>query len=176
MNQQIPTHGKSGQSDVPISKADYEVLAAFRYALRQFLHASEQRAQAVGLTNQQFLTLLAIKGFPGRDYVTMGELAERLQIRHHSAVGLVDRLTALGAVVRQPAPADRRQVYVMLTPRGEEMLEKLVQANRRQLRHIEPQLNLLLELLTADADSQVPAAEAKPVFWEHTPPPAPSEG
>src|SRR5512143_1731075 len=94
------------------SKADYETLAAFRHALRQVLHFSEEAAERVGLTPQQHQALLAIKGYPGRDYVSIGELAERLRIRHHSAVGLVDRLEAQNLVARQGAEADRRQVYV----------------------------------------------------------------
>ena len=101
-----------------VSQAEYETLAAFRYALRQFLHFSDTAAEAVGLTPQQHQALLAIKGFPGRDRVTIGELAERLQIRHHSAVGLVDRLVTQKLVAREAAADDRRQVYVRLTPAG----------------------------------------------------------
>ena len=70
-----------------LSKSQYELLAAFRYALRQFLHFSEEAARAAGITPQQHQALLAVKGFPGRDCVTVGELAERLQLRHHSAAG-----------------------------------------------------------------------------------------
>ncbi|MEO6753630.1 MAG: helix-turn-helix domain-containing protein, partial [Chthoniobacteraceae bacterium] len=77
-----------------LSKSQYEVLAAFRFALRRFLRFSEDAATAAGITPQQHQALLAIKGFPARDRVTVGELAERLQIRHHSAVGLIDRLVA----------------------------------------------------------------------------------
>ena len=82
-----------------LSKSQYEMLAAFRYALRQFLHFSEEAAHAAGITPQQHQALLAVKGFRGRDCVTVGELAERLQLRHHSAVGLVDRLVAEGLMV-----------------------------------------------------------------------------
>ena len=86
-----------------VTKAEYESMAAVRYALRRFLRFSEDGAKAVGLTPQQHQALLAIKGYPARDSVTVGELAERLQVRHHSAVGLVDRLEALGLV--EPSPA-----------------------------------------------------------------------
>src|SRR6266566_9056175 len=89
------------RSPARISKAQYEMLAAFRYQLRQFLHFSEQAAQKAGLTPRQHQALLAIKGFPGRDSVTIGELAEQLQIAHHSAVGLVDRLEAQNLIVRE---------------------------------------------------------------------------
>lgn len=149
---------RSGTIETPMSKAEYEALAAFRYTLRQFLRGSEQRAQEVGLTLQQYLALLAVKGFPGRDYLTIGELAERLQIQHHSAVGLVDRLVAQDLAARQPAETDRRQVFVTLTPRGEEILEKLALANRSQLRRLEPQLALLAECLAAEEEADTPPA------------------
>ena len=129
----------------PVSKAEYETLAAFRYALRQFTRFSEEAAQAVGLTPQQYQALLAIKGFPGRDRVLIGELAERLQIRHHSAVGLVDRLVAQGLVVREQALTDRRQVYVAVTEHGADVLGRLAAVHRDELRHIGPQLNTLLQ-------------------------------
>ncbi|HEY5232911.1 MAG TPA: MarR family transcriptional regulator [Verrucomicrobiae bacterium] len=83
-----------------LNKAQYETLAAFRYALRKFIHFSETAAQAAGITSQQHQVLLAIRGFPGRDQVTVSELAERLQLRHHSAVGLVDRLVIEKLVAR----------------------------------------------------------------------------
>jgi DNA-binding MarR family transcriptional regulator len=133
--------------DTTVSKTEYEVLAGFRYALRQFLRFSEQAAHAVGLTPQQHQLLLAIKGFPGRERVTVGELAERLQIRHNSVVGLVDRLVAQGVVLREPAIGDRRQVYVMLTERGAATLERLTAAHREELCRIEPALRRLLEFI-----------------------------
>lgn len=134
----------------PVSKTEYERLATFRYALRQFLHFSEQAAQSVGLTPQQHQALLAIKGFPQRERITIGELAERLQIRHHSAVGLVNRLIAQELVVREAASEDRRQVFVSLTAQGMEVLERLTIAHREELRRISPQLNLLLESLRGE--------------------------
>jgi DNA-binding MarR family transcriptional regulator len=131
-----------------LSKAQYEMLAAFRYALRHFIHFSEQAAHTAGITPQHHQALLAIKGFPERDRVTVGELAERLQLRHHSAVGLVDRLVSQRLVVRAASSQDRRQVFVQLTPRGEKVLEKLSAAHNRQLRRISPELNRLLERLS----------------------------
>ena len=130
-----------------LSKSQYETLAAFRYALRRFIHFSEEAAQAAGVTPQQHQALLAIKGFPGRDKVTVGELAERLQLRHHSAVGLVDRLVAEKLVVRTPSTEDRRQVLVQLTRRGEEILEKLSSVHHEQLKRIGPEISHLLERL-----------------------------
>lgn len=130
-----------------LSKAQYELLAAFRYALRRFLRFSEQAAQAAGITPQQHQALLAIKGFPGRDLVTVGELAERLQLRHHSAVGLIDRLVSERLVARTPSSRDRRQVFVKLTCQGEDVLRKLSAAHKKQLKRVGPELNLLLQQL-----------------------------
>ncbi len=133
-----------------LRKRDYESLAAFRYALRRFVRFSEEAAEALGLTPQQHQALLAIKGFPERERVTVGELAERLQIRHHSAVGLVDRLAAQGLVVRSPDDADRRQVYVALTPRGHDVLERLAAAHRAELKRLAPELRQALDELADD--------------------------
>jgi len=125
-------------------KSEYETLAAFRYALRRFIRFSEGAAQAAGITAQQYQALLAIKGFPARDKITVGELAERLQLRHHSAVGLIDRLVAEKLVVREPSAEDRRQVLVQLTSRGEAVLEKLASVHREQLKRIGPEISQLL--------------------------------
>lgn len=129
----------------PISKSQYEHLAAFRFSLRKFLRFSEEAAGAAGLTPQQHQALLAIKGFPGRDYVTIGELAERLQIKHHSAVGLVDRLVLEKLVQRVASAEDRRCVNIRLTSRGEAVLEELSALHREQLRRIGPELSTLLQ-------------------------------
>ena len=131
----------------PLSKSQYEMLAALRYTLRQFLHFSEEAANSAGITPQQHQALLAIKGFPGRDSVTVGELAERLQLRHHSTVGLVDRLVAERWVARVPSALDRRQVFVQLTRRGEHVLERLSSAHTEQLKRMAPELILRLKQL-----------------------------
>jgi DNA-binding MarR family transcriptional regulator len=131
----------------PISKSQYENLAAFRFALRRFMRFSEDAASAAGLTPQQHQALLAIKGFPGRDHVTVGELAERLQTKHHSTVGLIDRLVLEDCVERDVSLTDRRQVFIRLTPRGERMLEDLSAMHREQLRTIGPELRALLQCL-----------------------------
>lgn len=132
-------------TDSPIRKDEYEALADFRYTLRQFLHFSEQAAEQAGLAPQQHQALLTIMGFPGREQITIGELAERLQIRHHSAVGLVDRLVAQGLAARQPSENDRRQVYVSLSEHGLALLAQLSAAHREELRRLAPQLRKLLE-------------------------------
>jgi len=132
-----------------LSQLQYENLAAFRYALRQFLRFSEDAAKCAGLTPQQHQALLAIKGFPERDEVTVSELAERLQLRHHSTVELLDRLAKLTLVARAKSDSDRRQVNVRLTPRGEQILDKLSSAHEEQLRRIGPKLTGLLHQLAA---------------------------
>jgi DNA-binding MarR family transcriptional regulator len=134
-----------------LSKAEYQLLAAFRYALRRFLHFSEESARAVGIEPQQHQALLAIKGFPERDWVTISELAERLQVKHHSAVGLADRLVAHGLAAREVDAGDRRQVHLMLTPRGEALLDQLATAHKAELRRLEPELNALLRHLNHTA-------------------------
>lgn len=127
-----------------LQKKQYEALAAFRYAFRRFIHFSESAAETVGLTPQQHQALLAIKGFPARDSVTVGELAERLQLRHHSVVGLVDRMVAEKLVERASSEKDRREVLIQLTSRGEKSLAKLSTIHRQQLKRIAPELSRLL--------------------------------
>ena len=137
-----------------ITKSEYETLAAFRYSLRQFLHFSEEVAHSVGLAPQQHQALLSIKGFPGRDKITITELAEQMQIRHHSAVGLVDRLMAQGFLVREQSLTDRRQVYVTLSSKGLAILEQLSAVQKEELRRMLPKLRELIEQLSAD---EIPA-------------------
>jgi DNA-binding MarR family transcriptional regulator len=133
-------------------KSEYETLAAFRYALRQFIHFSEEAAHSAGITPQQYQALLAIKGFPERESVTVGELAERLHLRHHSAVGLVDRLVAEKLVVRLPSAEDRRRVLIQLTLHGQKILEKLASVHRQQLKQIGPGIRQLLERLCSTGE------------------------
>jgi DNA-binding MarR family transcriptional regulator len=134
-------------SEQPINKEEYEMLAAFRYALRRFMRFSERAAQAAGITPQQHQALLAIKGFPGRDIVSISELAEWLQLRHHSTVELVNRLEAQGLVIRAQATEDRRQVNLSLTAHGEAMLAGLSAVHRAELREMGPELTRLLTQL-----------------------------
>jgi DNA-binding MarR family transcriptional regulator len=131
-----------------IAKRHYELLALLRYKLRGFLQFSGEAATAVGLTPQQHQALLAIKGFPGRDRVSVGDLAERLHLKHHSAVGLIDRLAGRQLVKRTPAQADRRRVEISLTARGEALLRKLSAAHLAELRQQGPELRRLLELIS----------------------------
>jgi DNA-binding MarR family transcriptional regulator len=132
----------------PLSKLHYERLAAFRHALRRFQRFSEEAARAAGLAPQQHQALLAIKGSPGRDYASVGEVAERLQLRHHSAVGLVDRLVRRQLVRRSPSAEDRRRQEVRLTARGEALLARLSTAHVQELRQLGPELRSLLKSMT----------------------------
>jgi DNA-binding MarR family transcriptional regulator len=128
----------------PLADADYERLAEFRYLLRQFLIFSEDAAEQAGLTAQQHQALLAIKGFGRERPLTTGELAERLGIRHHSAVGLIDRLLSKSLVKRQSGAEDRRQVLLSLTPKAESLLARLSAAHRDELERLAPLLQTLL--------------------------------
>jgi DNA-binding MarR family transcriptional regulator len=130
-----------------LSTEDYELLAQFRWSLRQFVRFSECAAREAGLTPQQHQALLAIKGFSGQP-ILIGELADRLQILHHSAVGLADRLGRKGYVKRLPDESDRRRVHLVLTARGETILETLSAAHRDQLSAASPTLMRILKRLS----------------------------
>ena len=130
-----PMEGATESPELPhMTKTEYEALSAFRYAIRRFLRFSEQEARNLGITPQQHQLLLAIKGYPGREWATVSELAERLQMRQHSMVGLIDRTEAQGFVRREPDTLDRRQVYIHLTSAGESLLHQLALIHRQELR------------------------------------------
>jgi DNA-binding MarR family transcriptional regulator len=120
-------------SSVPLAKADFETLSEFRYQLRRFERFSEQAAQAEGITPLQYLLLLHLQGYPGRDWATVGELAERLQAQHHGVVALVSRCAHAGLVERRPGRADARQVEVHLLAPGKRILRHLAELHRREL-------------------------------------------
>jgi DNA-binding MarR family transcriptional regulator len=119
---------------------DYQALAEFRYQIRKFWRFSEAAVRAVGLEPQHHQLMLALKGMPDGVRATVGELAERMQIRHHSSVELIDRLTEQGLVQRRRSEQDRRQVLVALTARGERILRELSIHHREELQAIVPQL------------------------------------
>lgn len=127
-----------------LADADYRRLAEFRYLLRHFLIFSEDAAEEAGLTAQQHQALLAIKGFGNDKPMTTGDLAERLGIRHHSAVGLIDRLLSKSLVKRKTGAEDRRQVLLTLTPKAEAILAGLSAAHRDELHRLAPLLQTLL--------------------------------
>ncbi len=118
----------------PFSLSDYQALAELRYQIRRFLRFSEQAARNVGLEPQQHQLMLALKGLPRDVRPRVGELAERMQIHHHSAVELVNRLARRGYVRRRRAGLDRREVLLSLTPRGEKVLRLLSLHHRAELR------------------------------------------
>ncbi len=116
-----------------MTKADFEKLAHFRYQLRRFLRFSEDVTRQHGVTALQYLLLLQIRGFPGREWATVGELAERLQAKQHGVVSLISRCEALGLVRRSASRSDRRRVEVKLTRKGEKCLELLARLHRDEL-------------------------------------------
>ncbi|MFQ5666175.1 MAG: MarR family winged helix-turn-helix transcriptional regulator [Candidatus Binatia bacterium] len=115
------------------SQSDIRNLARFRYAIRKFLRFNEQAARQAGLTPQQHQLLLGVAGFTGKNSAKIGEIAEFLQVQHHSAVGLVDRAEAMGLVRRHVNPDDRREVRVCLTADGVRKLRTLAALHRKEL-------------------------------------------
>ena len=121
------------RSPPPLAKQDFAALSEFRYQMRRFERFSEDAVQAEGITPLQYLLLLHIKGYPGRDWATVGELAERLQAKPHGVVALVSRCETGGLVERRVSEADRRRVEVHLLPPGEAMLVQLAELHRKEL-------------------------------------------
>lgn len=119
-----------------LSKADYETLAGFRYQLRRFLRFSEQVSRGHGVTPLQYQLMLQIEGFPGRNWASVAELAERLQAKHHGVVALVTRCEAAGLVSRRPSASDQRRIEVRLTPAGRRCLDRLARLHRDELRSV----------------------------------------
>ncbi|HKW92216.1 MAG TPA: MarR family transcriptional regulator [Methylomirabilota bacterium] len=119
---------------------DYWTLAELRYLLRRFLRAREEAARTAGIEPQQYLFLLQAKGLHGREPATIGALAERLQLRHHSTVELVDRLARRGMVARRTDPRDRRGVIVEVKRAGDEVLQRLALYSLDELRTEGPAL------------------------------------
>ena len=128
-----------------LTKKEFETLSEFRYRLRRFLRFSEQVTRRNGITPLQYLLLLHIKGFPGRNSATVGELAERLQAQHHGVVALISRCEKLGWVERKQGQADRRAVEVHLTASGERIAAKMAQLHRDE--HLNPAGSFLLPQL-----------------------------
>src|ERR1700676_998427 len=117
-----------------ITPAEYRALAELRYRIRHFLREGDANARAVGLEPQQYLMLLAIRGLPEGSEATIQTLAERLVLKHHSAVELIDRLETHGYVRRSRGRDDRRRVIVSLLPRGERLLEQVARHRIGELR------------------------------------------
>ncbi|MGA7853980.1 MAG: MarR family transcriptional regulator [Candidatus Acidiferrales bacterium] len=137
------------------SNIDYHALADFRFEIRRFLHSSERIVRAAGLEPQQHQALLAIKGLPAHRVATVGVLAERLLVQHHSAVELVNRLETKGLLRRARGADDRRSVLLTLTRRGEKLLKQLALTHRAELKTARSKL---LQALTRVVVRDVPSA------------------
>jgi DNA-binding MarR family transcriptional regulator len=123
-----------------LTLSDYRALAEFRYQIRKYLHFSEKAVQAAGLERGQYQLMLAIKGMPEDVRPRIRELADRMQIQHHSAVELINRLEAGGFVRRERGQEDRREVMLALTPKGEKVLAELALHHHEELRSAAPDL------------------------------------
>jgi DNA-binding MarR family transcriptional regulator len=146
----------SSPSDPPLTDADYRDQADFRCALRKFLRFSEEQARAEGITPQQHLLLVIVRGHRSAPDISIGEAAEAMQLRHSSTSLLIDRCVKRGLLQRRDDPSDRRKVTVRLTPVGEDVLERITRANRRQLGALEGDLfrDSFREALRASGQSQ----------------------
>jgi DNA-binding MarR family transcriptional regulator len=131
---------RAKREDSPVTKRQYEALATFRYQLRRFLRYSEQVSRKHGLTPLQYQLMLQVKGYPGRDWATVTELAERLQAKHHGVVALVTRCEKRGLLQRAADENDRRTVQIRLTAKGEKALSRLAQLHRDELLALRDQL------------------------------------
>ena len=123
-------------TQAPLTKAEFEALSEFRFQIRRFERFSEDAVQACGITPLQYLLLLHVKGFPGRCFATVGELAERLQAKPHGVVALVTRCEEHGFVERRQGTADRRQVEIHLLAAGEKILRQLAELHRTELQSL----------------------------------------
>jgi DNA-binding MarR family transcriptional regulator len=143
---------KSGGLD----NSQYMQLEEFRFQIRRFLNFSEAAARASGIEPQQHQALLVLKGLPPDILPTIGHIAERLMLKHHSAVGLVDRLQGLGLVSRQVNAGDARQVLVLLTTKGERLLHGLSVAHRTELEEMAPRLTSILQSISCKTGEALP--------------------
>ena len=140
---------------------DYKAMAEFRYQIRRFLRFSEETARAGGLEPQQYQMMLTLKGLPEDSKHRIGEVAERLQIQHHSTVELVDRLARRGLVKRRRSETDRREVLLELTPRGDKLLQELALHHRAELRELAPELVAALKKVVRGAQTNNSGRRAK---------------
>jgi DNA-binding MarR family transcriptional regulator len=148
---------KAGTKRGARSGVDYATLADLRYHIRRFLRVRESVARAAGVEPQHYLLLLQIKGLEGRDRATVGRLAERLQLRHHSTVELVNRLAVKGLVARRRDGQDRREVVVALRPAGERILRRLASHSIAELQAGGPALLSALRRLIGKRGAASPS-------------------
>jgi DNA-binding MarR family transcriptional regulator len=146
-----------------LSQEDFTHLLELRTGLRRFLRWSEEQAKAAGLTPAQHQLLLAIRGHPNPDGPTVGEIADYLVLRHHSAVGLIDRAVAEGLVERNPDPGSRSVVRVTLTDKGAAKLGELSAAHLEEITHLAPTMRTLWEAIDQSNGHRARTAPAEPV-------------
>lgn len=139
---------QSLNAEQALTKDEYERLAELRHALRRFARHTELEARKHGISPQQYLLMLAIKGFPGRDWANITELAERLQVRHNAVIGLVNRAESRHLVMRvQDANrSDRRVVQVRLTSEGEQLLQHMAESLRNERARVRLAVEAVQEL------------------------------
>ncbi len=140
------------RADQDLSERDYQRLLEFRTGMRRFLRWSEERASSVGITAAQHQLMLAIRGHRGPDAPTVGDVANALLLRHHSAVGLVDRAVEAGLVERRIDTRDHRVVRLHLTPLGARKIRQLSAQHLDELRRLAPRMRSLW----ADLDASIP--------------------
>ena len=133
-----------------VTTADYRSLGALRYEIRRFLAFSEQAAREAGIEPQQHQLLLAVRGLPSGARPTIGTIAERLCVQHHTTVALVDKLEARGLLRRERSTFDRREVLLYMTPEGDAVLRGLSALHREQLRTVGPAMVAALQAILDD--------------------------
>jgi DNA-binding MarR family transcriptional regulator len=144
------------------SQPNYRAMAEFRYQIRRFLRFSEHAAREAGLEPQQYQLMLAVKGLPDGEKPRIGDVAERLQIQHHSTVELVDRLSKRSLVRRRRSENDRREVLLELTAKGERLLQELALHHRSEIREMGPELVTSLRKVLRDSEIDAEPAARKP--------------
>jgi DNA-binding MarR family transcriptional regulator len=149
-----------------LSPEEYQALGEFRYRIRRFLRLSEEAAARAGVEARQYQFLLALKGLIQQKRVTIGDLAECMQLRHHSVVGMINRLVQHKLIERRRGESDRRQVYIHLTARGDDVLRRLALYHRAELMASGPALVSALRALmgngaSARREKSVTAAQAE---------------
>lgn len=151
------TDAELSSDSTPLDDRLYQEQAGLRHALRRFLRFSEEQARLHGITPQQHIALLSIRGALSYPRVTVGDVAEAMQMRHHSASLLVDRCVKRGLVNREEDPEDRRRVMLSLTSEGQILLDDITRANRRHLRTLDlhPVRRSVLQGLDSQAEPDV---------------------
>lgn len=120
-----------------LNKQNFKDLSDFRFRLRAFQRQSEDICKSLGVTSLQYLLLLHIKGFVGREWATISELSARLQSKHHATVMLIDRCSELGLVERRESSKDKRCMEIHLLPKGEQLVEAIAWQHRPELNHLQ---------------------------------------